>query len=139
MIVASYNKISLTWKSGNQIGRWSLIPQNVMFYTSRESVIRMFMSISLKDKPWTLCILSNTLVSTYPTTSAGTNISNKANKTLGFRKRNLIHCPPRTKETAYKALVRQLNLEYCSSVWDPYTAKNIFFYLFLQKLTNLQE
>ena len=50
-------------------------------------------------------------------------ISNKANKTLGFLKRNLIHCPPRTKETAYKALVRP-TLEYCSSVWDPPTAKN---------------
>ena len=36
-------------------------------------------------------------------------ISNKANKTLGFLKRNLIHCPPRTKETAYKALVRPQN------------------------------
>ena len=36
-------------------------------------------------------------------------ISNKVNKTLGFLKRNLIHCPPRTKETAYKALVRTQN------------------------------
>ena len=50
-------------------------------------------------------------------------ISNKANKTLGFLKRNSIHCPPRTKETAYKALVRP-TLEYCSSVWDPHTDKN---------------
>ena len=33
-------------------------------------------------------------------------LSNKANKTLGFLKRNLILCPPNTKETAYKALVR---------------------------------
>ena len=39
-------------------------------------------------------------------------ISSKANKTLSFLKRNLIHCPPRTKETAYKALVRPA-LEYC--------------------------
>ena len=52
------------------------------------------------------------------------NMSNKANKTLGFLKRNLRHCPPKTKETAYKALVRP-TLEYCSTVWDPYTAKNI--------------
>ena len=51
------------------------------------------------------------------------NMSNKANKTLGFLKRNLRHCPPKTKETAYKALVRP-TLEYCSTVWDPYTAKN---------------
>ena len=50
-------------------------------------------------------------------------ISNKANKTLGFLKQNLIHCPPRTKEIAYKALVCP-TLEYCSSVWDPHTVKN---------------
>ena len=50
-------------------------------------------------------------------------ISNKANKTLGFLKRNSIHCPPRTKETAYKALVHP-TLEYCSSVWDPHTENN---------------
>ena len=52
------------------------------------------------------------------------NMSNKANKTLGFLKRNLRHCPPKSKELAYKTLVRP-TLEYCSTVWDPYTAKNI--------------
>ena len=90
----------------------------------------IIMSISLEDKSWTFCILSNTLVSTYPylTTSAETNVLKpspiKLTKlTLGFPKRNLIHGPPRTKETAYKALVRS-TLEYCSSVWDPPTAKN---------------
>lgn len=70
MIASSYNKISLIWKSGNQIGRWTAIPQNVMFSASQESVICMFTSISLKVKPWTLCIPSNT----YPTTSTGMNI-----------------------------------------------------------------
>ena len=43
----------------------------------------------------------------------------KANQTLGFIKRNLKCCPKKTKETAYKMLVRP-KLEYCSSVWDPY-------------------
>ena len=52
------------------------------------------------------------------------NISNKANKTLGFLKRNLRHCSKATKERAYKALVQPV-VEYCSSVWDPFTAKNI--------------
>jgi hypothetical protein len=51
------------------------------------------------------------------------NVSDKANKTIGFLKRNLRHCPPKTKETAYKILVRP-TLKYCSCVWDPYTAKN---------------
>lgn len=34
------------------------------------------------------------------------NITNKANKTLGFLKRNLKHCSTATKERAYKALVQ---------------------------------
>ena len=46
------------------------------------------------------------------------NITNKASK------RNLRHCPAATKEKAYKALV-QPQVEYCSSVWDCYTVKNI--------------
>ena len=52
------------------------------------------------------------------------NMTNKANKTLGFLKRNLRHCSAATKERAYKFLV-QPTVEYCSSLWDPYTAKNI--------------
>ena len=52
------------------------------------------------------------------------HITNKANKTLGSLKRNLKHCSATTKEKAYKALVWP-TVEYCSSVWDCYTAKNI--------------
>ena len=52
------------------------------------------------------------------------NISSKTNKTLGFLKRNLRHCPSKSKEMAYKTLI-QPTVEYCSTVWDPFTAKNI--------------
>ena len=55
--------------------------------------------------------------------SANTHISNvctKANRTLGFLRRNLYSCPPDVKEAAYKGLVRPV-LEYESSVWDPHT------------------
>ena len=34
------------------------------------------------------------------------NITNKANSTLGFIKRNLLHCPQKVKGQAYKSLVR---------------------------------
>ena len=47
------------------------------------------------------------------------NICNKANKTIGFLKRNLNINNTRIKETAYKSLVRP-TVEYASSVWDPY-------------------
>ena len=59
------------------------------------------------------------------------NISLKANKILGFLKRNLKIKQEHTKSLAYKSLVRS-NLEYCSSVWSPHTKTNI------KKLENVQ-
>lgn len=44
---------------------------------------------------------------------------NKANSILGLLKRNLWSCSSRTKEIAYKTLVRP-RLEYCSPIWDPH-------------------
>ena len=44
-------------------------------------------------------------------------ITKKANSTLGFLRRNLRKCPPKTKELAYNTYVRP-TLEYASSVWD---------------------
>ena len=49
------------------------------------------------------------------------NITNKANSTLGFVKRNLHHCPQKVKDQVYKSLVRP-RLEYGCTVWDPYRA-----------------
>ena len=50
-----------------------------------------------------------------------TNICSKANKTLGFLRRNLRISNPKVKRMAYQAMVRPI-LEYSSPVWDPYTA-----------------
>ena len=47
------------------------------------------------------------------------NVCTKANRTLGFLRRNLFSCPQDVKEAAYKCLVRPI-LEYGSSVWDPH-------------------
>ena len=46
------------------------------------------------------------------------SICTKANRTLGFLRRNLYACPQEVKEAAYKGLVRPV-LEYTGSVWDP--------------------
>ena len=43
------------------------------------------------------------------------NVCTKANRTLGFLRRNLYACPQEVKEAAYKGLV----LEYRGSGWDP--------------------
>ena len=48
------------------------------------------------------------------------NIFTKANRTLGFLRRNLKSSPQDLKEAAYKTMVRPI-LEFGSSVWDPYT------------------
>ena len=48
----------------------------------------------------------------------------KANKKLAFLRRNLRIHSPKIKALAYSSLIRS-QLEYCSSVWHPHTAKNI--------------
>ena len=50
-------------------------------------------------------------------------VTSKANRTLGFLRRNLCTPSIKIKETAYKTLVRQ-TIEYCSTVWGPYTTNN---------------
>ena len=51
-------------------------------------------------------------------------ISKKANNTLGFLRRNIKIHSESLKFSAYKVLVRP-QLEYCSTVWCPFTDSNI--------------
>ena len=46
------------------------------------------------------------------------NVCTKANRTLGFLRRNLYSCPQEVKEATFKGLVHPV-LEYSGSVWDP--------------------
>ena len=50
-------------------------------------------------------------------------VTAKANRTLGFLRRNIKRAPATLKEQAYKTLVRP-TLEFSSSVWDPHTKKD---------------
>ena len=52
------------------------------------------------------------------------NVSAKANRTLGFVRRNCYFCTRDAKATAYTALVRPV-LEYAAAAWDPYTKTDI--------------
>jgi hypothetical protein len=52
------------------------------------------------------------------------SIANKANRTLGFQRRNLKISSISIKEQAYKTLVRPL-VEYASPVWDPHHPTDI--------------
>lgn len=51
------------------------------------------------------------------------HVTSKANKMLGLLRRNLYHCNTKTKDIAYKALIRP-KLEYCSAIWDPHQKIN---------------
>jgi hypothetical protein len=48
----------------------------------------------------------------------------KANKVLGFLRRNIGKCPQDIKKKAYLTLVRP-HLEYSSAVWDPHRKQHI--------------
>ena len=52
------------------------------------------------------------------------HITSKAQRMLGFLRRNLHSCPRQIREQSYMSLVRP-TLEYCASVWDPQTVKGI--------------
>ena len=52
------------------------------------------------------------------------NIVVKANKSLGFVRRNLYPCSERTNRSAYVTIVRP-NLEFATAVWDPYRQEQI--------------
>ena len=63
--------------------------------------------------------LGGTITSDLKWNSHIRNVCSKANRTLGFLRRNLFSCPQDVKEGAYKTLVRPI-LEYGSTVWDPH-------------------
>lgn len=52
------------------------------------------------------------------------NVCSKANRALGFLKRNLKIKSWKIKDTAYKAYVRPI-LEYASTIWDPHQQQHI--------------
>jgi hypothetical protein len=59
------------------------------------------------------------------------NTASKANRTVGFLRRNLRECTKPVRDASYKTMVRPI-LEYAATVWDPYTQSSI------QTLENVQ-
>jgi hypothetical protein len=52
------------------------------------------------------------------------NILTKANKSLGFLRRNISKFSEEMMKRIYQAIVRP-NVEYASSAWDPYQENHI--------------
>ena len=59
------------------------------------------------------------------------NCTKKANRALGFIRRNVGRCPESINETLYTAMVRH-HLEYTSGAWNPHLKKDI------NRLENIQ-
>ena len=51
-------------------------------------------------------------------------ITSKANQVLAFLQRNLVSCPTQVKVNCYKIFVCPI-MDYCSTIWCPYTLCNI--------------
>ena len=75
-------------------------------YTLEDTVLENVDSIKYQGVTITHDLRLNTLYAT------------KANRTLGFLRRNLYQCTQDVKEAAYRGFIRPI-LEYGSCVWDP--------------------
>ena len=120
---------SLIWTNllnGQSCGKWPSTHQSVTLYAFAE------VSVPLYTHTLCLAILYRLHVDHYPYLGVSLsenlnwkphilNITNKANSTLGFVKRNLRHCPQKVKDQDYKSLVRP-RLENGCIFWDPYRA-----------------
>ena len=124
----SCKKILIPSPHGRNSGPWASIHRNATRWVSPERKKQIVPSYHLHGHG-----LQNVSTAKYLGVNIQDNlnwglhidtITNKANKTLGFLRRNLKIGNKKTIETAYKAFVRPF-LEYSATVWDPHSANNI--------------
>ena len=133
-IISDAEDASVLQKDLDTLGNWSLEWQ-LGFNADKCSVLRVHRSRHPVEHQYTLHnkalksvthhkYLGVELDTTLSWKNHITEIIGKANRTLGFVKRNLSRCPIEIKERAYLTLVRP-KLEYAHSVWDPHLKKQI--------------
>ena len=113
------------WKSGRTNGSWSSTLGNLSHQVAQPTVYGI---LSVPSTAWGSLqqrILRGKLSQDFSWNKHISQFASKTNKTLGFVRRNLQISSPTIKEQAYYSLVRPLT-EYSSSVWDPYTHKNVY-------------
>ena len=101
---------------GSWARKWGMRFQPVkcnMMQLTRKRIKKIQTSYTLERTDLGVTITSNLRWNTHIS-----NVCTKANRTLGFLRRNLYSCQQEVKEAAYKKLVRPV-LDYGSSVWDP--------------------
>ena len=89
---------------------------------TRERIKKIYASYNLEgtvlDNVENIKYLGVTITNDLKWNTHVSSICTKANRILGFLRRNLSACPQDVEESAYKGLVRPV-LKYGSSVWDP--------------------
>ena len=110
---------------GSWARKWGMRFQPVkcnMMQLTRKRIKKIYASYTLEgtnlEKVESIKYLGVTITSDLRWNTHVSNVCTKANRTLGFLRRNLHSCPQEVKEAAYKGLVRPV-LDYGSSVWDP--------------------
>jgi hypothetical protein len=109
LIQNCYKKIWQTWRIEKRHGRWSSTQKNV--------TKKIPLKLNYKLHNHTLQPADNRkyLGVTISNDLDINNITSKANKTLGFLRRNMKNC---TRKVKYTSLVRPV-VEYSSPVWNP--------------------
>ena len=110
---------------GSWARKWGMRFQPVkcnMMQLARKRIKKIYASYTLEgtnlENVESIKYLGVTITSDLRWNTHVSNVCTKANRTLGFLRRNLYSCPQEVKEAAYKGLVRPV-LDYGSSVWDP--------------------
>ena len=110
---------------GSWARKWGMRFQPVkcnMMQLTRKQIKKIHASYTLEgtdlESVESIKYLGVTITSDLSWNTHVSNVCTKANRTLGFLRRNLYSCPQEVKEAAYKGLVHPV-LDYGSSVWDP--------------------
>ena len=110
---------------GSWARKWGMRFQSVkcnMMQLTRKRTKKIHASYTLEgtdlENVESIKYLGVTIISDFRWNTHVSNVCTKANRTLGFLRRNLYSCPQEVKEAAYEGLVRPV-LDYGSSVWDP--------------------
>ena len=126
MIQSLCNKTWTTWQLGKKCGVCSFIQKKCISLSVTRSQTPFHTSYILKghtlESVTTAKYLGITISKDMNWDTHINNITSKANKIIGFLRRNLPIQNTEAKTLAYKSMVRS-NLEYCANIWSPHTEK----------------
>ena len=139
---AMYRKIQsqrdheILQKDIKALEKWESI-WSMKFHPDKCQLLKVTTRTKRKTSTFNYNIHNTTIQDTENANYLGVNINNKlswnkhidntcrkGNRTINFIHRNFKDCNQKVKEKLYKTYVRP-SMEYCSSVWDPYTQSNI--------------